>query len=245
MPATSALPDYTPLPDAALVEHVLAGEHAAFAVLMRRYNRMLYRTTRSILRDDGEAEDAVQDTYVLAFRALDRFRGDAKMSTWLTRIAVNAAVSRLRKRSRRAEIIALDSELGAELPEPEATMEHDDMQQPETHLMRAQARELIQRKIDALPESFRTVFVLRAVEEMSVEEVAAVLAIPEATVRTRHFRARSMLRESLSRELDIALEEAFSFDGERCDRIVAAVLSRLPQETIGSFDVNHEEGETP
>lgn len=190
---------------------------AAFEQLMRRHNRALYRTARSIVKDDAEAEDVLQEAYILAFRGMQNFRGDSSMATWLTRIVINEAIARSRKKSRMAEIIQLDGEAAMD--------EHTE--QPEQALLRSEARRLIEQKIDGLPDNFRTVFVLRALEEMSVEETAACLDIPEATVRTRYFRARGLLREALSRELDIALEDAFAFDGARCDRIVANVLKRL------------------
>lgn len=212
------------LPDLEIVHRIAAGDTAAFELLMRRYNRPLYRTARSILRDDAEAEDTVQDAYLLAYRGIGNFRGDAKLSTWLTRIVVNEAIARSRKASRRAEIIRLDGDIE---PSGEQTMNDASSELPEQAAMRAEARRLLEKNIDRLPDVFRTVFVLRALEEMSVEEAAASLGIPEATVRTRFFRARSLLREALSREIDIAHEEAFAFDGERCDRIVAAVLDRL------------------
>ena len=188
---------------------------AAFEQLMRRHNRALYRTARSIVKDDAEAEDVLQEAYLLAFRAMADFRGEASMSTWLTRIVINEAIGRTRRRS--AEIIPL---------EVEDTMD-ERQERPEQALLRSEARRLIERKIDGLPDSFRTVFVLRALEEMTVEETAACLDIPEATVRTRYFRARGLLREALSCELDVALEDAFAFDGARCDRIVGNVLERL------------------
>ncbi|KQZ27570.1 RNA polymerase sigma factor [Duganella sp. Root1480D1] len=188
---------------------------AAFEQLMRRHNRALYRTARSIVKDDAEAEDVLQEAYLLAFRAMQNFRAEASMSTWLTRIVINEAIGRTRRRS--AEIIPLDVEEAMD----------ESHEQPEQALLRSEARRLIERKIDGLPDSFRTVFVLRALEEMSVEETAACLDIPQATVRTRYFRARGLLREALSRELDVALEDAFAFDGARCDRIVANVLERL------------------
>jgi RNA polymerase sigma-70 factor (ECF subfamily) len=189
---------------------------AAFEQLMRRHNRALYRTARSIVKDDSEAEDVLQEAYILAFRGMQNFRGESSMATWLTRIVINEAIARTR-RSSKAEIIQLDGE---------AVMDERN-EQPEQALLRGEARRLIEQKIDGLPDAFRTVFVLRALEEMSVEETAACLDIPEATVRTRYFRARGLLREALSRELDIALEDAFAFDGARCDRIVANVLKRL------------------
>jgi RNA polymerase sigma-70 factor (ECF subfamily) len=215
------------LPDAELARHVATGSHEAFTFLMRRYNQMLYRTARSILKDDAEAEDAVQEAYLLAYHAMGKFRGDAKLSTWLVRITVNESIARLRKRKRTAEVIRLDGEAGPDPETAETNMKESATEQPERAAIRGQARRLLEAKIDELPDAFRTVFVLRAVEEFSVEEVAAALAIPEATVRTRFFRARSLLREALAREIDLGFEDAFAFAGARCDRIVAGVLARL------------------
>jgi RNA polymerase sigma-70 factor (ECF subfamily) len=215
------------LSDADLARRIAAHDQAAFVLLMRRYNQLLYRTARSILRDDAEAEDALQDAYLQAYRAIDQFRGDAKLATWLTRIVINEAIARSRKTARRAEVMHLHH--GAEPTDYliEAPMEPGPSESPETGAIRAQTRELLEKSIDALPDVFRTVFVLRALEEMSGEEVAACLDIPEATVRSRFFRARSMLRAALARDVDMAFEQAFSFDGARCDRIVAGVLEQL------------------
>jgi RNA polymerase sigma-70 factor (ECF subfamily) len=226
MQAASPLnqPDLT---DAELARRIASDDQDAFVLLMRRHNQLLYRTARSILRDDAEAEDALQEAYLQAFRAIGQFRADAKLATWLTRIVINESIARSRKRARRADIMELHP--GAEAADffNEASMEPGASESPENSAMRAETRALIEQTIDALPEAFRTVFVLRALEEMSGEEVAACLDIPEATVRSRFFRARSMLRAALAREVDIALDQAFSFDGERCDRIVAGVIERL------------------
>jgi RNA polymerase sigma-70 factor (ECF subfamily) len=214
------------LPDAEIAKRIAAGDEDAFHFLMRRHNQTLYRAARSILKDDAEAEDAVQEAYLLAYRAMDRFRGDAKLSTWLVRIVVNEAIARSRKRSR-AEVIRLDGEAESGIEAVEATMNDIPSEQPEQSVLRAETRRLLEKKIDELPDAFRAVFVLRALEEMTVEEAAAALGIPEATVRTRFFRARGLLRESLAREVDFAFEDAFAFDGARCDRIVAGALARL------------------
>lgn len=213
------------LSDADLAAAIRGGDQHAFALLMRRMNRPLFRTARSILRDDGEAEDALQDAYLQAFRGIHAWRGDATLKTWLTRIVVNEAIARSRKSRRRAAVIVLHE---ADGEEPQAgDVEANTPEQPEQSALRAQLRAALEGSIDALPEAFRTVFVLRAVEEMGVDEVAACLGIPEATVRSRFFRARSLLRQALSRQLDIATADAFGFDGARCDRIVDAVLRRL------------------
>jgi RNA polymerase sigma-70 factor (ECF subfamily) len=228
----AAAPNPSSLDDDALLRSIRAGDRDAFTLLMRRYNRRLYRVARSVLRDDAEAEDALQDAYLQAFRALPAFRGEAALGTWLTRIVVNAALMRQRKTGQLAEVI----ELGADFGTDDAAGPHyaDDSQgereQPELAALRAQTRRLIETGIDKLPAVFRTVFVLRAVEELTVEETAATLDIPEATVRSRYFRARAMLREALAREIDFAIEDAFGFDGERCDRIVETVRRRLDAE---------------
>ncbi|HJV86191.1 MAG TPA: RNA polymerase sigma factor [Noviherbaspirillum sp.] len=215
------------MPDAELARRIAGGDQQAFEILMRRYNRVLYRTARSVLKDDAEAEDVLQDAYLLAYRRIEQFRGDARLSTWLTRIVVNEAIARSRKRSRRAQIISLDGDIEWDSEAAEASMSESTPEQPERAALRGEARRLLEKKIDELPDAFRTVFMLRALEELSVEETASCLGIPEATVRTRFFRARGLLRESLSREIDFAFEEAFSFDGARCDRIVNGVLARL------------------
>jgi len=218
-------PSAPELSDADLARSIAAGDEDSLRRLMRRHNQPLFRAARSILRDDAEAEDAVQEGYLQAYRAMGTFRGDAKLSTWLMRIVVNEALGRSRRNKRGAQVIAIDS--GAQALAAEDTMSDNPDQQPDRLAASAQTRRLIEARIDALPEQFRTVFVLRAVEEMTVEETAAALGIPEATVRTRFFRARALLRDSMSREVDLAIQEAFSFAGERCDRITERVLARV------------------
>jgi len=217
MSRPSPLAAAAPLADAELIERIRAGDAAAMQRLMRRHNRVLFRTARAILRDDAEAEEAVQDAYLKAFGALASFRAESKLSTWLVRIAANEALMRRRRRASGAEVIPLN---GTEDPMDEA-------EGPEKAAGRGELRRLIESRIDRLPEGYRAVFVLRALEELSVEDAAAALDIPEATVRTRFFRARALLRESLAREIDLSLEDAFGFAGERCDRLVANVLARM------------------
>jgi RNA polymerase sigma-70 factor (ECF subfamily) len=209
--------------DAELAARAAAGDTRAFETIMRRHNRLLFRAARSILKNDEEAEDTVQEAYVQAYHALASFRAEARLSTWLTRIAVNQALGRLRRRS--AAVIPLEAAM--EAAHTETWMDQHPDGQPESAAERAELRKLIEARIDKLPEAFRTVFVLRALEEMTVEETAAALGIPEETVRTRFFRARGLMREGLSRDMDMAYEDAFAFAGERCDRIVAGVLARL------------------
>ena len=229
MPTARTL-KHAPLPaaatDAELVERAANGDESAFERIMRTNNRLLFRTARSILKSDAEAEDALQEAYLRAWRALSTFRADSKLSTWLVRIVINEALGRLRHR-KSAQVIPLESVMESFDPQTQESTEEDPDREPDSLAMRSQVRRLMEARIDLLPEAFRTVFMLRAVEELSVEEVSAALEIPEATVRTRFFRARSLLRESLSRDVDLVINDAFSFDGARCDRIVANVLTRL------------------
>jgi len=192
---------------------------------MRKHNRMLFRTARAILRDDAEAEDALQEAYVQAYNSMQTFRAESKLSTWLARIVANEALMRLRKETRRAEIVPIQST--ATVQDIEQITDSDMNKAPDAAAERRQMRRVLESQIDALPDTYRTVFMLRAVEELSVEETAAVLDLPAATVRTRFFRARSMLREMLAQKIDVACEDAFSFAGARCDRIVANVLARI------------------
>lgn len=225
MPSVSALPRATAsAPESELIALAAQGDTAAFEVIMRRHNQLLFRTARSILRDDSEAEDAVQEAYLRAWRALGGFRADAKLSTWLVRIVSNEALGRLRRRP--SQVIALDAAMVSPDPDIQDALTEDGDLRPERFAMRAQLRRLLEARIDQLPEVFRTVFVLRAVEEMDVDEIATALGIAPATVRTRFFRARGLLREGLASEIDVTLGDAFSFDGARCDRIVAGVLAR-------------------
>src|SRR5882762_4961752 len=165
-PATEAIA-YGKLTDPELAQRISAGDKQAFEPLMRRHNQILYRTARSILRDDAEAEDAVQEAYLLAYRGMSGFRGDAKLSTWLVRIVVNEAIGRARKRKRGAEVIQLSGDSPEDRETVEGNMDNALPEQPEGAARRAQTRRLLEAKIDELPDAFRTVFVLRALEELS------------------------------------------------------------------------------
>jgi RNA polymerase sigma factor (sigma-70 family) len=216
--------------DASLVRRVLADDPMAFALLMRRFNRRLYRLARAILGDSSEAEDAVQDAYLNAHRCLAQFRGDSSLATWLSRLVVNGCLARKRRRARRQNVIPIVRPPANGEMEAVATEETGS---PDAAADRAQMRAILERRIDALPESFRAVFVLRSVEELSVEETAQCLGVAAETVRSRHFRAKSLLREALARELDLAERSLWQFAGERCDRIIARVLARLAAATPG------------
>jgi len=209
-----------PISDAALACSIVAGEPGAFERLMRQHNRRLFRVARSILRDDAEAEDALQEGYIKAHRAMAGFRGDARLSTWLTRIIVNQALE-----SRRRRPVEAAEQAGGESVAESSFGSAPDT--PETLAMRNDLRRLIEHAIDDLPEHYRHVFMLRAVEGLSVDETAACLGITEANTKVRHLRARALLRESLGQRLGPLLEDVFAFDGQRCDRIVAHVCARL------------------
>jgi RNA polymerase sigma-70 factor (ECF subfamily) len=219
-------------PDPALAALVAAGDETAFRVLMQRHNQTLYRTARAILRDDTEAEEALQDAWLQAYRAMPGFRGDSKLSTWLVRIAANEALQRRRKMRRRAEVIpmSIDEESG-DRPVADEARDESPSAAPEIETLRGEMRRLLEARIDRLPDAFREVFVLRAVEELSVEETATALEIPEATVRTRFFRARSLLRESLAREVDSAMEGTYEFMGARCEAMANRVIRAIKAQT--------------
>ena len=194
---------------------------------MRRHNRRLFRVARSITKDDRDAEDALQDAYLDAYRHISTFRGGSEVATWLTRIVINQALGRLRKHRREREVVPFTTTTRREDADMNADIVDRSAEPPPAAAWRAEIRRLIERRIDELPLAFRTVFILREVEELSVEETANCLDIPAATVRSRLFRARALLREALARDLDMASGDAFAFAGSRCDRIVAAVFARL------------------
>ena len=212
----------------ALARRIAAGDRVAFEQLMRSHNPALFRTARSIVRDDADAEDVLQDAYIAALRHIGDFRGGSRLTTWLTRIVINTALGRLRSR-RRDNVVELLDARGLDSP-LEQTMADDPNTSPEQSAMRAQLRGLLEQQIDALPLAYRTAFILREVEEMTIDEAAECLAIPAATVRTRVFRARALLRAALAEQMDIAAADVFRFAGARCDRIVAGVLDRLHEQ---------------
>lgn len=229
MNSSSNLATHRQSTDIDLAQSVAAGDHDAFRSLMRRHNQTLYRTARSVLRNDGEAEDVVQEAYLLAYRSIRNFRGEAKLSTWLIRIVVNLAIRRKQRQSRDDAMFA---DISNASDEEARDMGESHSRSPEDAASTSELRQLLEAHIDRLPDLYREVFVLRGVEELNVEETAEVLGIPEATVRTRFFRARHVLREGLAKDIDFALGDAFSFAGDRCDRIVAGVLDRLQQQSF-------------
>lgn len=210
--ALRSLPSEAEASDGELIERILRGERPLMAVLMRRYNQRVFRTVRSIVSSDQDAEDVVQQAYLAAFAKLSQFRGDARFATWLTRIAINEALQRKRKH-RPFEVID-----GEDLQDDGAT--------PEEDVYRVEVAKILETYIDHLPDSLRTVFILRDVEELTTAETADCLGLSEEAVRVRLHRGRRLLRDRLSEVLESA-PLAFRFDGERCDRIVAAVARSL------------------
>lgn len=210
--------------EVSIARRIAGGDHVAFERLMRRYNRRLYRLARAVLKDPAEADDVLQDAYLSAYQSLRQFRGDAALSTWLSRLVLNECSARLRRHHRRQNVIPMVSSTNR--PDVD-TVAAQDSDLPEQATGRAQMRDLLEHKLDELPEPFRLVFVMRSVEEFSVQDTAQILGIPEDTVRSRHFRARSLLREALAQEIDLAERDLFEFGGEHCDGVIARVFARL------------------
>jgi RNA polymerase sigma-70 factor (ECF subfamily) len=223
MTATLQTVDYARLAEAELVALAKAGQREAFAALMRRGNQRLFRIARAVVRDEGEAEDVLQEAYVRAFASLADFRGEASILTWLTRIVLNEAHGRLRKRRPTVELDALE----AAQADPGRVLIFPGAEDPEQGAARAEVRRLVERAVDDLPEDFRVVFIMRDVEGLNVEETAAALGVKPETIKTRLHRARRRLRERLDAELASSLKGAFPFLGARCDRVTEAVLERL------------------
>jgi len=209
------------LSDLEIVQRVKAGEGALFELLMRRYNQRLYRVARGIVKDEAEAEDVMQQAYVNAYTHLHQFADRAKFSTWLTRIAVYEALGRVRRRGRLMEIDAM-----SERNDPRATPPSRDPD-PEQEAMAGELRMALERSLDAIPEIYRTAFVMREVEGLSTAETAECLEESEDVVKTRLHRARMLLRRELMSRAGSEAGDAFRFHAVRCDRVVAAVFARL------------------
>ncbi|RZA20062.1 MAG: RNA polymerase sigma factor [Lysobacteraceae bacterium] len=218
--------DYVALQDAELVACVQSGDRQAFRHIMQRCNQRLFRIARGVVNDDAEAEDVVQAAYVHAYEKLDGFRGEASLTTWLTRIVLNEAYGRLRQRRPTVSIEQVDvvhADSGRVIPFP-SKYGHED---PAAAAARDQVRHLLEHAVAGLPEAFRIVFVMREIEQCSVEETGAALGLRHETVKTRLHRARRLLRAALHDSVSSTLNEAFPFLGPRCDRLTSAVLRRL------------------
>lgn len=227
--------DGSAVSDATLVLRASGGDRTAFETIMRRHNRLVFRTARGIVADDSEAQDVVQETYLRAFTNLHTFRGESVLSTWLVRIAINAALDAQRKRGRvvymefgQDEILNQHLESAMSL-----TVSHHD--HPEALAEGKQIRLILQAAIDRLPAIYRTVFMLRAVEEMSVEDVAYCLQVSDSVVKTRFLRARSMLREALGAEFKSQTSWVYQFAGARCEAVVNYVMAELSSRPRGSL----------
>jgi RNA polymerase sigma-70 factor, ECF subfamily len=221
--------------DATLARRAAEGDHDAFAQIMRRYNQRLYRLAVSVIGDASEAEDILQESYVRAFYAFASYAGAGSLGGWLARIVRNEAIDRLRARDSRRNHVEIEADLGEQSAEGETNVADDPARAQPAHsdpqllAVNAELRRLLERAIQQLPEQFRSAFVLREVEGLSVEETAEYLGIPAATVKTRDHRARNLLRAYLSKDIDSTMPRTFRFLGPRCDHLVARVLQRLRQ----------------
>jgi RNA polymerase sigma-70 factor (ECF subfamily) len=218
--SAAMLERWTTLTDEQVVERVLEGHTALFEVLMRRHNERIYRAARAILGDDREAEDVMQQAYVNAYAHLRQFDRRAAFATWLTRIAVHEAISRIRRR-RRYEPLSPETEGMPDIFPGQRTAD------PERQAFGRELGALLEAAVDGLPDGAREVFVLRQVEGLSTAETASSLGISEDTVKTRLSRARAALRRDLFERAGLAAHNAFTFGHSRCDRVVAAVMARI------------------
>jgi RNA polymerase sigma-70 factor (ECF subfamily) len=206
------------LTDAQIVGRVVGGDTALFEILMRRHNQRIYRAVRAVLRADDDVEDVMQQAYLNAYQHLGQFAGEAQFSTWLTRIAVNEALSRRRKR---------DRSFGTGDDEVTISMVESGDPDPERNASTAELREVMEREVTALPDSFRVVLVMRDIEGLNTLETATCLSISEDLVKTRLHRARTMLRDNLYKRAGVTFESLFAFGNARCDRVVASVMTRI------------------
>jgi RNA polymerase sigma-70 factor (ECF subfamily) len=217
--------DLNGLPDAKLVQLARQKDSGAFRTIIKRHNRRLYRLARAVTANDSDAEDAVQEAYFRAFTSLDQFRGASSLTTWLSRIVLNEALGRLRRRRPTVDLEVIDHRPPSEgqvIPFPLASPQLD----PERTMAQREIQHLLEKAIDDLPEAFRTVLVARVIEEMSVKETADLFGLRVETVKTRLHRARGLLKQALEKHVS-ALTDVFPFDGRRCDRMTSLVLQRF------------------
>lgn len=232
MPALNAIPISHMAATSAETDVELAlaaagGSAMAFETIVRRNNRLLFRTARGVVPDDAEAQDVVQETYLRAFTHLRSYRGDATLATWLARIAINVAVTSQRRKGR---FVQLQENADAEDHDPmerAMSLHAQDDEGPDAAAERKEMRALLQASIEDLPVIYRSVFMLRAVQDLSVEETAYCLSVSEDVVKTRFLRARAMLRDKLAMRLETFAQDTFSFAGERCDAVLAHVMAQL------------------
>lgn len=210
---------YTHLSDEDIIKKVLTGSTSLFEVIMRRYNQRLFRIQRTYISDEEAIKDTLQLTYIQAYEHLHQFRAEAKFSTWLTRIAINEALKYYNKQKRYLSVHKFD-----EVNDSNNNMKNDE-KTPEQNLIQRELRLLLEQTVDQLPSKYRTVYMMREIEEISMKETAECLQISEANVKVRLHRAKNMLREHLVRS--VADAEVFNFLGERCDRIVFNVMHKI------------------
>ncbi|MEN3142650.1 RNA polymerase sigma factor [Ochrobactrum sp. WV_118_8] len=229
MRAKTALPATSPTfqDDLVLAQCAKMHDLEALRKVMQTNNQRLYRLARGIVRNDSEAEDVVQETYFLAFRSLDRFRGQSSLTTWLSRIAIHEALGRLRKTRKVEKLLETTPDTNNIIPFPSDMSVND----PECSFAQRQILQLVEQATDNLPEIFRLVFVARVIEGLSVDETAELLNLRPQTVKTRLHRARYLLRKQLDEKIGPVLLDAFPFAGKRCERIITAVLARLDELT--------------
>lgn len=217
------LSDKSRISDAEVVERVLRGEKELYELLMRRHNQKLYRTIRCYLKREGEAEDAMQDTYLRAYEKLHQFRNDSRFSTWLIRIGINTALGKLRQAKRLAPAATLedilDNHIILQMPEPSRM-------NPEKIAIQKEVKQLLEKAVDRLPEKYRIIYVLREMEDIAVAEICQCLDLSESNVKVRLHRAKSMLKEDLYK-LSIS-RDVFEFGSRHCDALVARVMTALP-----------------
>jgi RNA polymerase sigma-70 factor, ECF subfamily len=206
--------------DLELAQGAMARDGAAFRTIVKTHNQRLYRIARGVVRNDAEAEDIVQEAYVRAFTHLESFRGDASLGTWLSRIVINEALGRLRKRRR---TVAMPENPQAEIIQFPLNPSDD----PERTMAQRQILQMVERATDSLPDVYRMVFVARVIEGLSIEETSELLGVRPQTVKTRLHRARALLRKALDDQIGPVLLDAFPFAGRRCERLTAAVMKRL------------------
>ena len=211
--------------DTELVQRALARDAGAFRAIMKAHNRRLYRIARSILRNNADAEDAVQEAYVSAFTNLASYRGEGSLKSWLSRIVINEALGRMRQRHSSIDLAALEQQQceAQVIQFPQSTPNDD----PERTMAQRQIIHLVEQATDNMPEAFRLVFVTRVIEGMSIEETSELLGIKPETVKTRLHRARQLVRDQLEKEIGPILTDAFPFAGRRCERVTEAVMMRL------------------
>lgn len=237
MPALNSEPVNPRMPvhaesDVELASTAAAGNAMAFETIVRRHNRLLFRTARGVVPDDAEAQDVVQETYLRAFTHLHAYRGESTLGTWLARIAINIALSSQRKKGRLVQLE--DNVVPADTVDQENAMPLNtaDNEGPDAMAERQEVRTLLQASIEDLPVIYRSVFILRAVEELSVEETAFCLGVSEDVVKTRFLRARAMLRDKLAERVEHSAPETFAFAGARCDAVLAHVMAELVRQGL-------------